>query len=155
MENQINKKEEIQNKEEVEEFKPELGIRISTPDRPEMLPRIEYAFIKDLFNMLPEHVKKSEEKNIELEESLKKFGYNPDEFSFIKIKSWDTQNLSVVDGRKRILILYKINPNKRFEIVHLKPLRKKVPNLALKKKNEKLLAKKRSGRKNNNSETGN
>ena len=149
----MEEKKEINERDETKEYIPESKVRISIKGRPRPLPRLEFRSVQELFDLLLECEKDSTEEYEEIQESLDKFGYDPDKFTFVKLKV--VNKLRVIDGRKRILLLHKKHPNRKIEIAHLKPIRKKVPNRDLKNKNEELLKKRRSERKNNNSKTSN
>ena len=86
--------------------------------------------VDSLFNLLPEDLKLPSNiytlpiKFPELSKSLDKYGYAPDKFTYIKIKNIKKQQTIVVNGKKRILLLYLKNPKKYVKVYHLRPFKR-------------------------------
>jgi hypothetical protein len=75
--------------------------------------------VKDVFVFIKD--KHDSEKYEDIEKSLDKYGYNPKKFDFIAIKEIVNLGFKVTNGRKRIKILNRKNPEQKIQVLHQKP----------------------------------
>jgi len=78
------------------------------------------------------HFEAEHENIVSLTESLNEFGYDPEEFEYIKIQEWPS-GVRIIDGKKRLLILKLKHKIKNINILQLKDFVKKIPNLNIKR----------------------
>lgn len=116
-------------------------------------PKKEIWSVSELYPMLPRHLSGETEvliapvKFSKLQQSLDKHGYDTKQFNHITIKKFF--QFRILDGKKRVLLIYSNNPRAKVEIIIEAPWERKARNLDLK---EEAL---RNARKNTDSKNSN